>query len=769
MAGAGGARWRFATVAHWRFASLARRPRRGEILPAPEAGRPGTPSTIRPYLPVRVRHLTSALLLLAAACRGDLSSTLRAPDAPHQKLGVTASVEDVRLLLRTPSAPAGERGGQTVALDAAVTNPQGHVLEHKQHTEWRSTDETIATVDSTGLITAQDTGTVLIIVDEKKAADTVHVRIVPVPVRSVVVAGPDSIAVRDEASYMATPLDSVGEPLLGRDAVAWHSTDELVLKSLSGGAAEGLVTGSAEMEATIEGIVGRASVRVWPATVATVEVSPAPASVPLYRSLTLRASAKDRHGFVLTDRAVTWSSADAAVLGVAGGVVTTVAPGEADVHADVDGVRGTSHVTVTNPVEARALWVTRFEYTGPTSVDFAKIATIFQKAASANFNIVYFQVRTSGDALYFSDLEPCSPRMCGRLGGPRPGQDPLDVALAEAAKYGIQVHAWLNAYTGFIAGAGTSPSSPCPQFIESTPANWLKAHPDWSVSSKNFTTGVITRQVDNCTTTSEYMWVSPGVPEVRAQLATVAADIATRYGPKGLKGIHLDRIRFPALPTIPVNNVSYDPATQEAFRAATGSFPASNSQASWLDFRRGLVNQGVKQVYDAVMAVDPKMVLSAAVFPGYRPTGEMLGWSAQFGYVDLFQDPEAWTGGGYLDVEVPMIYPATLASASWILKSGTAGCTDASKRLDWTCTVINHRRRIEDGKGRPVYVGVGAIKGWTEIEGQISQGHAMQVTGFSVYSFSQVDNAQNNCADCWAKLAAGPFKYPATIPEMGWK
>jgi hypothetical protein len=39
----------------------------------------------------------------------------------------------------------------------------------------------------------------------------------------------------------------------------------------------------------------------------------------------------------------------------------------------------------------------------------------------------------------------------------------------------------------------------------------------------------------------------------------------------------------------------------------------------------------------------------------------------------------------------------------------------------------------------------------------------------SVYSYSQVDNASNNCFDCWAKLAAGPFKYPATIPAMPWK
>jgi uncharacterized lipoprotein YddW (UPF0748 family) len=423
--------------------------------------------------------------------------------------------------------------------------------------------------------------------------------------------------------------------------------------------------------------------------------------------------------------------------------------GAATVTATSEGREGSAAVTVDNPVEARALWVTRFEYTGPSSVDFTKIATIFQKAARANFNVVYFQVRTSGDALYYSDLEPCSPRMCGTLGGPRPAQDPLAVALREAAKYGIQVHAWLNAYTGFIAGSSTA----CTQFIASTPANWLKANPQWSASTKNFTTGVITRQVDNCATTSEYMWVSPGVPEVRAQLARVSADIARRYTPLGLKGIHLDRIRYSA------NTVSYDTPSQEAFKAATGAFPTSNAQASWLDFRRGFVNQGVKDVYDSVRTVDPALVLSAAVFPGYKREGKMATWAAQWSFTDLFQDPQAWVEGGYLDVEVPMNYPATATSASWTVKQY---CSNT----DWTCVMDDHIQRIERQAGRQVYVGVGAIRGWTEMKAQIDLAHDRAITGMSVYSFSQVDAIPN---DAWAQLRAGPFKNPAMIPAMAWK
>lgn len=720
----------------------------------PHVRRARTPAG--PPVPLsRTSRFRPAAILAAAAvlasCDGrPLSPTAAAtPVAPSGKVSVRASKADAVMLVRTPSAAPGARGGTTLQLDAEVLNPNGKVLEHKQHVYWTSSDTLVATVDSTGFVTALDTGEVYIIVDHKKGVDTIDVVIEPVPVRSVAITGVDSLSLDDTASFTAAALDSVGEPLEGR-TVTWTSLAPAIASVGDTGLVVALSLGATEITATVEGEEAHQALTVWPQPVASVTLDPATASVPQFRKVQFTATAYDRRGKVLMGRAVTWSSSAPAIAGFRVGTDTVVAHdvGTATLTATVEGATADAALTVTTPVEARALWVTRFEFTTASAVDFPKIRTIIQKAASANFNVVYFQVRTSGDALYFSDLEPCSPRMCTRLGGPRPAQDPLVVALDEAAKHGIEVHAWLNAYTGFIAGSATA----CNQFSP-TPApaipNWLKANPSWSVSTKSFTTGVITRQVDNCLTTPEYMWVSPGVPQVRAQLARVSADIARRYGPQGLKGIHLDRIRYPS------NQVSYDPATQDAFRQATGNFPTSNAQASWLNFRRGLVNQGVKDVYDSVRAVNPAMVLSAAVFPGYQPRA---GWSAQWSFTDLFQDPQAWVAGGYLDVEVPMNYPATAASASWTVK---AYCSNT----DWTCVLDDHMNRIERQGGRQVYVGVGAISGWSQMQQQIDLAHDRAVTGMSVYSFSLVDAIPN----AWAQLAAGPFKHKAAIPAMSWK
>ena len=60
----------------------------------------------------------------------------------------------------------------------------------------------------------------------------------------------------------------------------------------------------------------------------------------------------------------------------------------------------------------------------------ANVDTIMARAARANFNVVFFQVRGAGDAFYSSPLEPCAVALCGSLGNGQPPWDPLAVAVA---------------------------------------------------------------------------------------------------------------------------------------------------------------------------------------------------------------------------------------------------------------------------------------------------------------------------------------------------
>lgn len=688
----------------------------------------------------RLVTLAAILTALLAACNGDTNAPGRlAPNAPTTKKDVRASQSDVTLMVRTPLAPAGERGGTSIQLDAGIFGKKGKSFpnKHERFFEWVSTDPAIATVDSTGLVSAVGVGDALIIVDYKDAADTVSVSVVPVPVASVRVAGLDSISLDDTVTYTAATADSAGEALIGR-IVTFTSTNPA---ALAVGETDGIgvagAEGTAIVTATSEGTSGILTTKVWPQPVATVEVTPSSTRVALYRpaTLTFTATLRDRRAKVLTGRVLTWRTSDAAVftIGSSTGVAATLAPGEASAIAESEGRSGSGTLTVTNPVEARVLWVTRFDFSNA-----ATVRTIIQKAKAAKFNAVYFQVRTAGDALYDSNVEPCSPRVCGTLGGPTMAYDPLAVAITEAGS-DIEVHAWLNSMTAWISGT----TALCSGLIASTPMHLAKAHPEWVLTS---ITGVVTP----CATTAEYIWFSPGVPEVRTQLARVAADILRSY--PGVKGIHLDRIRYPGTAW------SYDAPSVNAFKDANlGAAPVAGS-AAWANFRRGFVNAAVKEVFDSVQVVRPSAVLSAAVWPIYKT---MPGWSGHSkGFDDYFQDARTWTSGGYLDVAAPMTYPASTGSVSYVVKDSYCAS------LDWDCLFDQHREVIEGRDQRHVYIGIGAIKGWAEMAKQIEIARRKGATGISVYSYGTI---QSQSPTAWANLEQGYFKYPATIPPMPWK
>jgi hypothetical protein len=451
-------------------------------------------SAPRPPTAHRLAPVVLAAVAALAACTADRSV---APGALDAGKGVVLSAADVQLLLRTPSAAPGARGGTSRALDAVLLKRNGKPQKKDEdRIAWTSLDPRVATVSETGVVTAQDLGRTFVVASYKdRTADSVVVAVVPVPVASVTISGADSIAVDDTTQLAAVARDSVGEPLEGR-AFTWTSIAPAVASVDDSGAVVALAPGMATIRAAAGGREAAWPVRVTLQPVATVSVEPSAVTLPQFRRARRDAVARDRRGKVLTGR-------DGHVddVGVRGGVDPRgqrqrhrARRGRGHAHGHRRGTVGHGGRHGRQPGRGARALGDALRVHERHAVDFAKIATIMQKAASARFNVVYFQVRTAGDALYYSDLEPCSPRMCGTLGGPRPAQDPLVVALREAAKHGIEVHAWVNALTGFIAGSTTA----CNQFIASTPANWLKAHPEWSVSTKNFTTGVITRQVDNC-------------------------------------------------------------------------------------------------------------------------------------------------------------------------------------------------------------------------------------------------------------------------------
>ncbi|HET7231270.1 MAG TPA: family 10 glycosylhydrolase [Longimicrobium sp.] len=378
-------------------------------------------------------------------------------------------------------------------------------------------------------------------------------------------------------------------------------------------------------------------------------------------------------------------------------------------------------------VEARALWVTRMDYGDSTT-----IKQVMRVASRANLNIVYFQVSGPWDARYPSALNPCSPRLCGRLGGV-PAWDPLEVAVREAHAHGLQLHAWINALSGWESETSTVCRALVPS-VPGQPNHVLVDHPEWAMHTQQ-------GQPQRCPNDTDYVWLSPAYAGVRTHLARVAADVVRRYG---VDGVHLDRVRYPE------REYGNDAAALSEF----GGDPRADP-AGWNRFRAGLVSRLVREVHDSIHAVRP-VPLSAAVWPIYDR--DHFGWASSSGVRNFAQDTWGWARDGTLDVAVPMTYFRVTDPECTYLPLRPGG----DPNPDWRCMIRDQVGGLH-GAGRHLYAGIQATLPRAEIERQIRIGRELGADGFSFYFYSMFAET-----GLYSYLADGPFREPAQVPPMDW-
>jgi uncharacterized protein YjdB len=146
---------------------------------------------------------------------------------------------------------------------------------------------------------------------------------------------------------VATAKDANGTSLGGR-TVTWSSDNMAAATVSASGLVTGLASGSAHITATCEGKSGSSSLTVRVASVASLAVSPASASVAVGATTPLTATPRDASGNALTGRTITWASDNTAAATVnSSGVVSGVAAGTAHVTATCESQSGSSTITVT--------------------------------------------------------------------------------------------------------------------------------------------------------------------------------------------------------------------------------------------------------------------------------------------------------------------------------------------------------------------------------------------------------------------------------------
>src|SRR5439155_324837 len=257
----------------------------------------------------------------------------------------------------TPGS-ATMQAGQTVQPAATPKDGNRNPLSGRVGT-WASSTSTgaVATVGSSGLVTAVATGAATITATSEGQSGSSSITVSNAPVASVAVTpAAASVQVGQTMQLAATPKDANGNPLSGR-IISWSSSNTSVVGVNSSGLVTAVATGGATITATSEGQSGTASITVPPVPVATVAVTPASASVNEGQTVQLVATLKDASGNTLTGRTVTWASSNTAAATVsASGLVTGKVAGAATITATSETVSGTSAITVVHvPVAAVAV------------------------------------------------------------------------------------------------------------------------------------------------------------------------------------------------------------------------------------------------------------------------------------------------------------------------------------------------------------------------------------------------------------------------------
>ena len=212
---------------------------------------------------------------------------------------------------------------------------------------WTVADPTVATVDSTGLVTGLLPGSTQITATVNGVIGTAGLTVIPVPVASVLVS-PDSLNVPVSATgqLAALVLDSVGNPLTGR-SLTWQSGDPAVATVNATGTVSGVAPGTVTVTAAAGGRTGSATVVVPQPSPGSIVVTPAVDTVVTGATVQLSAVVRDSLGTIVPGAVVGWSTSDATVATVSsGGLVTGTGPGLATLVASLSGVTGSSRITV---------------------------------------------------------------------------------------------------------------------------------------------------------------------------------------------------------------------------------------------------------------------------------------------------------------------------------------------------------------------------------------------------------------------------------------
>lgn len=352
--------------------------------------------------------------------------------------------------------------------------------------------------------------------------------------------------------------------------------------------------------------------------------------------------------------------------------------------------------------ELRGVWVAtvaNIDYPTKQTTDPEKLKAdmieILDNCKEMGFNAIFFQVRPASDAFYKSDIFPWSRYLTGEQGvAPDGGFDPLEFAVDEAHKRGIELHAWINPYRI------TNSSADNDRLSENNPA---VLHPE-----------IVVKDSDG------KMYYNPGEQASRDLIIKGAVEIVENYD---VDGLHMDDYFYP----------------ESGFNDDTTFSYYKDRYSDKGDWRRAMVNELVRQMDEALHNVRDDIQFGISPRGIWANASDMPEGSKTRGggsYTAIYADSKAWVDNGWVDYIMPQIY--------WNIGYEIA---DYAVLADWWSNVV----KDTDVK---LYTGEGAYRtvsssssawsgenGTNELRKHIEMGRSNpDISGYCMYTYNSFIN-----------------------------
>ena len=286
------------------------------------------------------------------------------------------------------------------------------------------------------------------------------------------------------------------------------------------------------------------------------------------------------------------------------------------------------------PREFRAAWVATVANIDwpskpglPAEVQRNEALALMDRARAINLNALILQVRSAGDALYPSLLEPWSEVLSGEQGrapwlaGEAPW-DPLAFWVEQAHRRGLELHAWFNPYRARHSAAR---SALAPLHLAVRQPMLVKRYGD-------------------------QLWMDPGEPAAAAHTLAVVADVLRRYD---VDAVHIDDYFYPYPVTVPAVNGVEQPFPDEE---AWARYQLGGGGLARDDWRRSNVDALVQALHRTVHEIKPGVRFGISPFGLPRPERRPPGITGFSQYDKLYADAERWLENGWLDYWAPQLY-----------------------------------------------------------------------------------------------------------------